>query len=513
MPEDKPIQVPSPIQPQAKAPLAVRALQAYMTIRGINPNEWFSGGAPPPSTIPQSVKSRRYDFKPNINISYTPKDEGLQIWQLRALAKFCPLAECAIITVVKQMQSLPWSVQKSGAKKNDPQDAKAKELEARLKYPDNEHDFSTFLGILVEEQLVHDNPTIYNRLNVGGESWGWEIMDAATIKRLISSDGRTPFPPEASYMQVLKGQPIYYTLNEMLSYSRFPSAWRMYGYAETEQIAADLVIAIQREHWKLTYYTDGNMADVMIPVPPELGTEALENYLDHYDSQVGGNSAERHKVHPYYAVAGAGPIFAKEAILKDSFDDLIIRKICFAYDISPQQLIAQMNKSTPEQSIMEAKEEGLYTRANFWGQFFTIAMKRFWHADGYELRFEMDPTKDPLKEAQADSQMLKSGLRTHNQLLERDGKPGIDGGDVAFMETAAGLILVKDLPGIKPPAEPQAEYPAGSPKEGTDPQPSNTPTSTPAIAEPATGEPITKGTETPTVSQPEPLLKKKRVSA
>ena len=463
-----PSQVPQPVTDRPM--VAVRAQPNFLMragaamdwfIRGINPQSWFSGGDTQPSTIPPEVKGRAWDYPPQYNLRIRPKDEGLGPQELRGLAQNSALLQGAIRTVQKQLLRHEWHIQKRGAKAWDEQDDIAKKIEASLRRPDRNWTFEQWWATAIEDQLVLDNPSTYLRLDTAGKVYAIERMDPGTIMFLIGSDGRTPFPPEASYKQILKGQPIYYTMDEMICYPRFPSSYRVYGMGEVEQVVMYANISLRRDLHKLAYYTEGNVPDAIMGVGEDWSPDQIEIFERNFNSSLQGNLGERRKM-KFIPGSAKDLVFTKDAVLKDEADDMLFRLVCWFFDISPQALVREMNRATSETQKESSDEEGQESRLKYWKGFFDLHIERFYLAPGYEFNFEADYGVRPKEEAEADQIRLHNGAIVLNGWRDKMGLPPVDGGDVPIIVVGNNIFRWSDIPNLPTPQATGADPGGGS---------------------------------------------------
>ena len=67
--------------------------------------------------------------------------------------------------------------------------------------------FIDWMMMSLEEILVLDAWAIWPQRTVGGDLYGFQILDGATIKPLLDERGMRPMPPQAAYQQILYGFP------------------------------------------------------------------------------------------------------------------------------------------------------------------------------------------------------------------------------------------------------------------------------------------------------------------
>lgn len=318
--------------------------------------DWFGPGESMQPVAPQA-EGRAFDYPFAINQQIRPRaGESVTFEQLRAVADGYDLMRLIIETRKDQILAQPWTIK--------PKDPKSKrtpscdEVQLFLESPDKEHTWNTWLRMLLEDLFVLDAPTIYPRSTRGGQLYSLELVDGATIKRILDATGRTPVPPDPAYQQVLKGMPaVNYTREELIYAPRNPRTNKVYGYSPVEQVITTVNIALRRQTHQLQYYTEGNIPEALIAVPETWNATQIRDFQTHWDSVLEGNTAKRRKA--IFVPGGMEPTFTKEGVLKDQADEWFARVVCFAFSVSPTPFVQQVNRATAESAQETAKEEGL----------------------------------------------------------------------------------------------------------------------------------------------------------
>lgn len=436
MPDKKPIE----------ESIVARVVQGvrYM-LTGSKPDEWFGPGQPiaPQAQDKDGVPGRQFDFAVNYNTRRAPRDgEGVTFDQMRALADSYDLLRLVIETRKDQMEKLNWTfglrpeiekqqkvkerheaAKKSATKvkaKNDSlaageppppighsevpdipeppkEDPRVQELRDFFSFPDQEHGWKTWLRALLEDLLVIDAATVYPRMTLGGDLYSLELLDGSTVKRILDSSGRTPLPPDVAYQQVLKGMPaVDYSRDELLYRPRNVRTHKVYGYSPVEQIIMTVNIAMRRQLHQLQYYTEGNVPEALMGVPEEWNPDQIKQFQEYWDSLMEGNTAARR--HAKFVPGGMNVTLTKEAALKDQYDEWLARIIAFAFSISPQALVQQMNRATAETAQTQALQEGLLPVMNWVKDLMDYIV---WKYFGYtDLEFKWDEEDEPSPEIQ-----------------------------------------------------------------------------------------------------------------
>jgi SPP1 gp7 family putative phage head morphogenesis protein len=392
-----------------------------------DPSGWFGPGQPvaPQAQDAPGVAGRRFDFAVGHNLRRSPRDgeSGVTFAEMRALADGYDLLRLVIETRKDQMCKMEWGfgVKVRAGKKVVQGDARCDQLNDFFAYPDKEHPWETWLRALLEDLLVLDAPTLYPRRTLGGDLYGFELVDGATIKRVIDATGRTPLPPEVAYQQILKGVPAAdYHRDELVYAPRNVRTHKVYGYSPVEQVIMTVNIAMRRQLHQLQSYTEGNIPDAMIGVPPDWNPDHIKQFQEYWDSILEGNTAARR--HAKFVPGGLNVHFTKEALLKDAYDEWLARIICFAFSISPQALVAQMNRATAETAHAQALQEGLQPVMLWVKNLMDMLVWKYFGWSDIEFRWREEEELSPLAQMQVLTGYLKEKVLTDDEVRESIGR-------------------------------------------------------------------------------------------
>ena len=188
----------------------------------------------------------------------------------RTLANSYDVLRLVIEKRKDQIESLNWAIQHrdaaaTGANESLTKDPRIDAAQAFFRQPDREHSWGAWLRILLEDLFVIDAPCIYPRRMVGGDLYALELMDGATVKRVLDDTGCTPLPPQTAYQQILRGLPaVDYAADELLYRPRNGRTYKVYGYSPVEQIVMTVNIALKRQIHALEYYRSENVPDALV---------------------------------------------------------------------------------------------------------------------------------------------------------------------------------------------------------------------------------------------------------
>lgn len=442
--------------------------------RGGLENSFFGPGKPLPELAPEA-ESRQFDYPVAYNQTVSPRAyEGITFAQLRAFADGYDLLRLVIETRKDQIESYEWNVvPKEGRTVSDQVIEEAKRF---FRSPDKEHPWNTWLRMLLEDLFVIDAVTIYPRGTAGGQLYSLELMDGATIKRVLDATGRTPLPPETAYQQVLKGLPaVDYTREELIYLSRNPRTNRVYGYSPVEQIIMTVNIALRRQLSQLTHYTAGNIPEAIAGLPESWNIDQVAAFQKYWDSLMEGDLAKKRQVR-FVPFDTSKISYTKQQDLKDLFDEWLARIVCFAFSISPTMLVKETNRATADTVQETAKSEGLTPLLTWLKTLFDFLITEKLQQPDLEFQWKVQKDLDPVKQAEVDEIYLRSKVVTPDEVRERLGMEPLSPEQKEELNPPPPPGLVPPgAPGQPPgkPATPSGKQPPGKAKGavGEDPDP------------------------------------------
>lgn len=385
----------------------------------IDPTMFFGPGQPLPPLGQDEARNRQFDYPFSINTQYQPrKDEqynGPSFQQLRAMADGCDLVRLAIETRKDQMGRLEWVIKPKDVDQTT--DDRCKAITDAFTSPDREHDWATWLRMLLEEVLVIDAPAVFPRMTRGGDVYSLDLMDGSMFKRVIDPTGRTPIAPDPAYQQIIKGLPaVDYTRDELLYMPRNPRVNRLYGYSPVEQIVMTINIALRRQLHKLQYYTEGSAPDLMIATPEDWNPDQIKMMQEYFDALLSGNTAERRRTR--FVPGGMKPYNVKEGVLKDEYDEWLARIVCYAFSLPPTAFIKSVNRATAQSAQDVALEEGLAPLMQWVQGIMNIVIARWFKAPDLCFGWQQDAELDPLTKAQINQIYVTTKVVTPDEVRD-----------------------------------------------------------------------------------------------
>ena len=404
--------------------------ETVATASGVFPNSTVDNGSKwmgplnPPLPVltgqqSEDIRGRQFDFPVGVNLRYQPRSgEAVSFAQMRALADSYDIMRLVIETRKDQLGKLQFSVRPK--QEHAKQDSRCQEVEDFLQKPDGENNWHSWIRQLVEEMLVTDSATIYPWLTNGGKPYRFELLDGATIKRVLDGKGRTPAPPLPAYQQVLKGLPVVnYTQDELVYFPRNKRVHKIYGYSPVEQVIMTVNIAIRRQLHLLQYYTEGSTPDLLFQVPPEWNMTQIKEFNDWWQDCLSGNTAQRRKAQ--FVPHGITPINTKEMILKDPIDEWLTRIVCYAFSVSAQPFIRENNRATAETAHKAALQEGLNPLMLWIKNTIDFLIEKYFGYGDICFHWKDEEELDKNVQSQIDDRNLRNGSQTLDEIRASRG--------------------------------------------------------------------------------------------
>lgn len=407
------------IEPQQPPTGLLQRLRVAYQFVSTGSTDWFGPRDPMPPVAPDDVAGRALDYQTGYNQNLTPRAlEPVSFTQLRVLAESYDLMRLVIETRKDQVSRMKWNVKYRDVNKQP--DARTDKINKFLMQPDRDHDWDVWVRALVEDMLVIDAATIYPRKTRGGELFALDLVDGATIKRVIGQDGRTPMEGPA-YQQVLKGVVAAdFTRDELMYRMRNWRVHRIYGYSPVEQVITTVNIALRRQMNQLQYYTEGNVPEALIGVPENWTTEQIRQFQTYWDDLMEGNTAKRR--HAKFVPGGMEYQPTKDSVLKDQYDEWLARIICMAFSVSPNAFIAQVNRATAEVSASTAMEEGLAPVMTWIKNTMDAVLVQQFDAADLEFDWVEEVNLDATTRANVHKTYIDAGVLTPDEVREELGR-------------------------------------------------------------------------------------------
>ncbi len=413
---------------------------------------WFGPLAPVAPAAPPEVTGRQWDYPAGFNLALGPRaNDPIGFPALRRLADGWDLLRLVIETRKDQIGRMTWSIGPRPGTAPDP--AAAATATALFRRPDGIHGWADWLRMVLEELFVVDAPALYCRRDRAGRLAALMPLDGTTIKPVIDAWGRIPQPfVEAgrtvwpvAYQQVLHGLPaVDYTTRDLLYRPRNPRVSRAYGFSPVEQIVSTVNIALRRQLFLTEYFSEGNIPDSLIGVPDGWSADQIASYQKYWDSYFSGEAGRRRRAKFVPGAVAHSFVQTKEPELKTVFDDWLARLVCFAFSVSPQALVSQMNRATAEVQKTLSEEEGLAPVLAWIKGLVDELLASEFGAPGLEFVWSPTDSIDPEAQERMLSSYTSRGILTLNEARAVLGRAPLSdtAADVPLVLTASGYVTL-----------------------------------------------------------------------
>ena len=439
---------------------------------------WFGPGEPMAPQAPPQVKGRSFDFPQAVNLFNQQRKTSLVGFDtLRAFADGYDLLRLIIETRKDAMERLRWVIQpRDPSEKLSPQKRnRIKDLTKFFLKPDKEHNWNTWLRMLLEDLFVIDAVTLHRRKTRGGKLYALEQIDGATLRRVLDDWGHTPEDPDdTAYQQILKGMPAVNYRGEDIYYRpRNTRVHKIYGYSAVEQIMMTINIGLRRQVFQLNFFTEGNMPNALIGVPETWTPDQIRVFQEWFDNILAGNLGERRRARFVPSAVGKTYIPTQETELFGKAEEWLARVCCFAFSVSPQPFLQMMNRATADSAAQEAAATGLAPIQNWVKALIDDVLADELDAADLEFIWRGDDELDPSKRQAITEADVKTGLLTLNEGRSANGREPYEDPrfDQPMFMTSNGLAPLiaegggtEELQGAE-----EAKLPAGSLKAGEKP--------------------------------------------
>jgi hypothetical protein len=428
-------------------------------------------------------------IQPGQNLIYTPRTrEKYNVTQLRDASMY-DLARIIIENVEDQVSRMPINVRlkrKAGESAKDyakrkPDPAKLNDIEQFLANPNTDQCWGQFMRQLLDDMLVIDAASVLVRRNAKGGVYDFRAIDGAQITRYFDSWGATPQPPNPAYAQIWDagqsggtGVPwVDLSTDQLLYAMRNLKTYRLYGMSPLEQAITMVMTGDMRLEFQKAYYTDGSIPDAMQIVPSGISSDKLKEAQRVLNAELSGIFTKRRQIRMIQGFhedpSKEQIIFPKEALLKDEFDDYVIRCLCYAFGTSPQRLQRVMGMRSGQVNQEGAEKEGLEPWLD-WGEKCVLQpmIQRYLGFPEFEGSYTEDSDVDPEKQAVIDKSDVSMGIRTINEIREERGlQPLIEPeADASIIVTASGPVPLSADQQVENQKNMTAAMPKPEPKPG-----------------------------------------------
>lgn len=434
-------------------------------------------------------RARQYPV--GINLQVTPGANKLVDFRtLRQLSKVYDLARRCIEIRRQEIAQMRWEITARDPKQEIEPD-RLRQLVKFFEYPDriNGRRWDSWIKTVLEDVFVIDALAIYphptwlpGRGPLGSDLFALEILDGATIKPLLDIRGARPMPPLPAYQQVLYGLPraslvadtaaqdlpaapladpavalkpyfsgeeLYYEVYNP-SQDSFP-----YGFSNIEQIIFNVNLALKRQQYWTSYFTDGSVPAGFVEVPEEWTAAMIREFEETWNSMLSSEIGWKHRVKatpgPFTQLrpeigGGAGVV---------AFDEWLAKITCIGFDVTPTELGLDPKSGLGGTGWSEQQENVLYRKSlrplTSWIEVILNEVLGTWlKSPDLRFHFVFEEIEDALKRAQQWQIQFETAQKTANEIRSEQGLPPSDepNANRLFVVTRRAPYLLEDLDAI-----------------------------------------------------------------
>ena len=211
------------------------------------------------------------------------------------------------------------------------------------------------------DYLVYDEVVVYPNYNLGGECFGFDLIDPSTIKILRDDKGRVPQWPLPGFQQILWGYPrgefTASPLNEVNAqfnsleqrgpvrpsdslnvFIGHPQTKMLYGFSAVEQCLQYTDLYVNRQEWLLAEYKAGSTPAMFLETDSALELWQLADNDRILNDYYSGMTQNRQQIR---SLPGGAKVVQTNQIdekYKSDYDEFIAKRIAAIFGVAPSQV-------------------------------------------------------------------------------------------------------------------------------------------------------------------------------
>ena len=428
---------------------------------------------------------RRYEYQVAQNINVATEQKLVPFKTLRGAADQIDIVRRCIEVLKSKITGVDWdiTIAEDAAEKIVAEiggDHVRAMAQAREKFSDEIYRLRTFwenpdkangltfidwLMVALEEILVIDALAIWPQKTVGGDLYGLQILDGATIKPLIDDRGMRPMAPQAAFQQILYGFPRSefsapsddieadgeFTSDELTYLVRNRKATSVYGSSPVERCLPVADLYLRRQQWLRAEYTDGVLPELMFKVDPDFGNDPilLRQLESSLNDDLAGQTEQRKRAR--VLPAGFDPVqfdgYGEK--FKEVLDTYLVTSICGHFGVMPSEIgfsghggLGQSGHQKGEQE--SAQQIGVGPLVTWLSKMLTnLSYSYLGMPRELEFKFMISEGRDTQQEAMRADTELRGATRTINERRSQLGLPLLDtpAADQPMLVAGAGVFL------------------------------------------------------------------------
>ena len=411
---------------------------------------------------------RRYEYQVAQNINIGTEQKLVPFKTLRGAAEQIDIVRRCVEVLKAKISGLDWDITIA-------EDASEKIIaeiggdhtramsQARTKFSDEIYRLRTFwenpdrangltfidwMMMALEEILVLDAWAIWPQKTVGGDLYGFQILDGSTIKPLLDDRGMRPMPPQAAFQQILYGFPRSefqansddvtadgeFTSDDLSYFIRNRRANSVYGSSPVERCLPLADLYLRRQQWLRAEYTDGVSPEMMLTSDADFGNDPLvmKQYENIINDNLAGQTEQRKRA--LILPAGLKPQFYEGygEKFKSNLDEYLITSITGHFGVLPTEIgfsaKGGLGASGHQEGEAEAAQSiGVAPLVQWISKMLTnISYTYLGMPRELEFKFMVGEIRDNEQMAKKSDLELRGGTKTMNERRSELGLPLLD---------------------------------------------------------------------------------------
>lgn len=417
---------------------AGRAAFDVFTGRPFSPGEPFT---PSTSSREQHGGPRSYNYRTAQNMMFQPRHEFEDLTpfdELRNFARLYPVSAICVKKIVEGISRLDWSIKTKNKQRQSAYEEAGviDQITAFFEKPSELDFFDTWLKKLLRDVLEVDALCIYPQRARNGKLISLEVIDGSTIKPIIDDRGRV-----LAYQQIVYGVPgsnyIRYGLDNLdeilpmpfpgLDGSELPQELiyqpvnvrsdNPYGIAPVEMVIMAVNMALRKQSFDLSYFTDGNIPEMLLS-PPEgmMNVDQVEEFEQWFNDVLAGNDSARRRAK--FLAWNANPTILKPFVYDTALDQWMLKLTCAAYGVTPSEIgfTDDVNRATSEGQENVQFRGGIKPIAQWLAPLFKQIIRLEFGYNDLEFVWEFNENEDALAQAQIDQIYIQNKVLSPDEV-------------------------------------------------------------------------------------------------
>ena len=422
---------------------APEEVEAALAQQGMTWGPPLSPGRPLNPYYGYRKPARTWDYKPGANVQIAPRWGRISFKTIRALWENYDIAQIATNHLINDVVSLDYHFEAAQAVRDDVSDEIAQVREF-MDTPDKEQPFRSWLYKFLVNVVVLDCGCLYIRRNEGGDAIALEVVDGATITKLVDFFGRTPsdendadprltaagvFEGEVvpAYTQVIEGMVWDWFAKEDIIYQAWhPQPNSQYGRSALEAVLMTANTDLRFQWHFLNYFTQGNIPTGFMEAPEDMSDPTqIAEWQQYWDAMMLGDQAKLRQIRFVPAGSKYQPVGAAAEKFDQTFPLYLMRRVCAAFGVTPADLgfTEATNKATADTQVDVQFRVGTLPLVRFVEDVINLFISQHLKLR-VRIRFDTGrEIEDRLATAQAEAIYVKAGVLSADEPRTRLGYP------------------------------------------------------------------------------------------